>query len=148
MVLKHDLEKQLLQISLSVQLHHFDQAQDAVRVLPAGQEGLDAQDFEVVEELRAFPVRIAVHHLKELSRELKRGGLEIDASRGVGQHEPEVYVHHVALLVQQDVAIVPVLDLQEVADDAIARHALNKVAFRRVVRLGPLAVLCIEIIRE
>ena len=40
------------------------------------------------------------------------------------------YVYEVALAVQHEVAVVPILDLQQEADDAVASHADDEVTAR------------------
>jgi hypothetical protein len=64
----------------------------------------------------AQPVNLQPAHrcqtdLEELAGELEGGRLEVDPAWGVGEHEAEVDVDDVALLVQQDVPVVPVLHL-------------------------------------
>ncbi len=51
-------------------------------------------------------------HFKQLSRELERRRLEVDAARGVRQHEAEVDVDKVPVVVKQQVAVVTILQLQ------------------------------------
>mmetsp|Transcript_1418 Transcript_1418/g.4234 ORF Transcript_1418/g.4234 Transcript_1418/m.4234 type:complete len:273 (-) Transcript_1418:380-1198(-) len=107
-------------------LHHLHQQQQPVRMLACRQKPPDAQHLEVVEQLGGAAVGVGVHDLQQLPGELEWSRLEVDAPRGVAQHKPEVDVHQVARLVHQDVAVVPVLDLQQVGDQAVGGHALHE----------------------
>ena len=84
--------------------------------------------LEIVKELRSFALRVGVHDLKQLASQLEGGSLEVDTTRGVAEHEAKVDVDDVAPLIQHDVAIMPVLDLQEEADQTVPCHALYKVS--------------------
>ena len=42
----------------AVQLHHLDEVEDAIGVLSAREEGLDAEDLEVVKKLRALAILV------------------------------------------------------------------------------------------
>ena len=67
---------------------------------------------EEVEFLRVDPSE----HLNHLARELERSLLKLDAlTRCVAEEEPEIDMHDVSLDIDQDVPVVPVLDLQYVA---------------------------------
>mmetsp|Transcript_26151 Transcript_26151/g.83517 ORF Transcript_26151/g.83517 Transcript_26151/m.83517 type:complete len:428 (-) Transcript_26151:486-1769(-) len=107
-------------------LHDLDEADDALRVLAAREEPLDAQHLEEVEELARAAIGVAVHDLEQLPRELEGGGLEVDPPGGVGEHEAKVDVDDVPLLVHEYVAVVPVLDLEDVAHNRVGRHALHE----------------------
>lgn len=48
-------------------------------------------------------------------------------SRGVGEEEAEVNVNHVAVLVDEDVGVVSVLDLQDVADQRVSSEGVTEV---------------------
>lgn len=111
-------------------LHHFRQQEYPVRVLARSKKALDAEDLKVVEGVAGGALRIRVHHLQQLARELEGRRLEVDPTGRVGQHEVKVDVHNVTLLVQQQVAVVPVLPLKQVAHHRVASHALYKVALR------------------
>jgi len=84
--------------------------------------------LEIVKQLRSFALRVGVHDLKQLASQFEGRSLEVDTTWGVAEHEAKVDVDDVAALVQHDVAIVPVLDLQEEADQAVPCHALYKVS--------------------
>ena len=61
-----------------------------------------------------------VHDQRHLVRQLEGGALEAHvAARGDLQDEPEVDVHQVALPVDEDVAVVAVLGLQQVAGHGV-----------------------------
>ena len=72
------------------------------------------------EQLPELAVRRAVEPAEDLDvleRELERGGLEADVAGRVGEHEPEVDVDEVPVAVEEDVAVVSILDLEEVGDN-------------------------------
>lgn len=97
-----------------------------------------ATNLEVAEELRVVALGIALHHLQKLPSELEGRGLEVDAPGGVGQHEAEVDVDDMPRIIQQQVAVVPVLDLEQVGDEAVPGHALHKRILGVPARLRPL----------
>ncbi len=84
--------------------------------------------LEIVKQLRSFALRVGVHDLKQLASQLEGRSLKVDTTRGVAEHEAKVDVDDVAPLVQHDVAVMPVLDLQEEADQAVTCHALYKIS--------------------
>jgi len=84
--------------------------------------------LEIVKQLRSFALRVGVHDLKQLASQFEGRSLEVDTTRRVAEHEAKVDVDDVAPLVQHDVAVMPVLDLQEEADQAVPCHALYKVS--------------------
>jgi len=58
-------------------------------------------------------------------------------------------VYDVAILVDHDVTIVAILDLEQIADQRVGCHGLDKVGARRLELLGALvAVLMLEILGE
>ena len=81
----------------------------------------------IVKQLRSFALRVRVHDFKQLTSQLEGRPLEVDTPRGVAEHETKVNMDDVTSLTEHDVAIVPVLDLQEEANQAVACHALHKV---------------------
>lgn len=95
-------------------------------------------NLEVAEELRVIALSIALHHFQQLPGELEGRGLKIDAARGVGQHEAKVDVDDMPRIIQQQVAVVPVLDLEQVADEAVPSHALHKRILGVPAGLSPL----------
>ena len=85
----------------------------------------------LAKELAELVVRRAVEapeDLDVLQRELERRRLEADVAWRVREHEPEVDVDEVPVAVEEDVAVVPVLDLQQVRDEGVARERLGEVA--------------------
>ena len=58
------------------------------------------------------------------------GRLEAEVLRRAGEHEAVVDVYEMALVVEQDVAVVAVFDLEQVAGDRVAGAALDKVLLR------------------
>ena len=64
--------------------------------------------------------RLHPEHLDILQWKLEWCGLKANIARRVRQHEPKVDVDEVALAIQQDVAIMAVLDLEEVGDHGVA----------------------------
>ena len=95
-----------------------------LRVEPRSQKRLDAQLLEPAEGLRA---RGAAHDGDHFARQLERRPLEADPAGGDVEAEAEIDVQDVACIVDHDVAVVPVLELQQVGDDAVGGHALDEV---------------------
>ena len=81
----------------------------------------------IIEQLRGFAFRVGVHDFKQLTSQLEGRPLEVDTPRGVAEHETKVNMDDVTPLTEHDVAIVPVLDLQEEAHQAVSCHTLHKV---------------------
>ena len=87
----------------------------------------------VAEQTTKLEVRPTVHateHLDVLEGQLERRGLEADVPRRVREHESEVDVDQVPVAVEQDVPVVPVLDLQEVCHERVPRKRPGEVALR------------------
>ena len=95
-------------------------------MLPRRLESLFEQPPKLLIHLGVDPTQ----HLNVLQRELERGSLKADVARRVREHEPEVDVDEVALAVEEDVAVVPIFDLEEVCYDGVACQ--NVRAARRV----------------
>lgn len=70
----------------------------------------------------------ATHH-----RKLEGRSLEAHIARAVGQHEAKVDVDEVTVAVNEDVAVVAVLDLKKVSRDRIACKRCDKVALSPLV---------------
>ena len=103
-------------------------------VLPEHHEGPYAQ-VPVPEE---GPAGGSVHHLYGLPCQLEGGRLEPHPlSRAAKEEEPKVYVYDVAVLGEQNVAVVPVLDLEQVAHHRVGSHGLNEVCFGAGVAVAP-----------
>ena len=116
---------------IAVPAHHVDDRADLVHVLPQLVEPLEEQPFEVVEQLGA----LALEQLDVLARELEGGGLEVPVPGRRGEDEPEVDVDDVPLVVDQEVAVVPVLDLEDVGQDAVGGEGLGEPLLRVVYLL-------------
>ena len=81
------------------------------------------------EQFPELPVGRAVEpaeHFYVLEGKFERCRLEADIPRGVGQHEAEVDMNKMPVPIEEDVAVVPVLNLEEVRDDGIACIARQK----------------------
>lgn len=75
--------------------------------------------------------RCSVHTTENfdvLRRQLERSGLETNITWCVAEDEPEINVDEVTLPVEEDIAIVSILDLQEKRDDGVASKGFCKVA--------------------
>ena len=71
--------------------------------------------LKILEHVAAQPA----HHFHKLRGELEGGALEAQVLGRAAQDEAVVDVNEVALAVEQDVAVVPVLDLQDVAEKGV-----------------------------
>ena len=57
--------------------------------------------------------------------------LEVDVAAGrVGEEEPKVDVHNTALIIDQDIPVVPVADGEQVVHDGVGGEALGEAAAR------------------
>lgn len=101
-------------------------------MLPRGDQSLQYQILELGVSRRL----IAAHDLDEFGRQLERAGLEAEIAGRRRQHEAEVDVYDVAVAVQQDVAVVAILDLDEIADEAVGRAALDEIFLGHEEALG------------
>ena len=105
-------------------LHEFHHRDNSVAVFSRGLKSL-------MEQFTEFPQRLAIRsaqHLDVLQRQLERRGLEPDIPRRVRQHEPKVNMDQVTVAVQQDVAVMAVLDLEEVGDYGVPGQRFRKVS--------------------
>lgn len=65
-------------------------------------------------------------------------------SRGLGTL---TYVYNVAILVDHNVTIMPILDLQQITDEGIGSHRFNKIGACRLEFLGAfIAILMLEVL--
>ena len=88
----------------------------------------EALDDELAEARKVYRAH-AAHERDVLAGELEGRRLEVDiAARRVGEEEPKVNVDDTARAVEQNVAIVAVLDLQQVTHDGPRRRGVHKVA--------------------
>ena len=100
------------QVTLSHE-HHFNEDDNFLRVSLQSAETSCHALSKVSECSRV----LTIHHLHHLLRQLERCLLELDSLAGcIGQEEAKVDVKDVAFDVDQDVLIVSILDLQDVAD--------------------------------
>ena len=92
---------------------------------------------------------LAAHDVDELGRQFEGRALEAEILGRRRQDEAEIDVDDVALAVEEDVAVVPVLDLDQVADERVGGDALDEIALRRQVglRIGR-AVLAQKVLEQ
>ncbi|KAI9914249.1 hypothetical protein PsorP6_004967 [Peronosclerospora sorghi] len=67
------------------------------------------------------------HELHKVGRELERRLFKRHIAWIVCKNKTEINVDHVAFRIEQQVAIVTIFDLQQVAHDRVASHATNKI---------------------
>ena len=101
---------------LRAQLHDLHNGHELVHVFARGQESAQHQNLEVGEHVALD----AAHHLGELVRHLEGGWLEAQVLGRTRQHEAVVDVDEVAVVVEEYVAVVAILDLEQVAGDRVA----------------------------
>ena len=87
-----------------------------------GEVALDAQSLVRVERVRTAAFNIAVHDFQVFFRELERARFKVYAAGRRGEHEIEVDVYQVSIVVQQNIAVVTILYLQQVGKDGISRQ--------------------------
>src|ERR1700722_11767491 len=73
-----------------------------------------------------MPSLVPAHHSDHFRRELEWGALKLDATWRDIETESEVDVQDVALVVDHDIAIMPVLELQQIAHNAVCCHRFDK----------------------
>jgi len=97
------------------------------------------------EELVSFSLCISAQYIDELLGQLEIGRLEahVFAGRPV-EDESEVDVDEMALLIDHDIAIMSVLDLQDVADDAVGSETLGEIESCLLELLGRLAAISLQ----
>lgn len=94
-------------------------------VIPNSQKCLDGQVYIV---LKGLTILWSAHDLYHLKGEFEVGWFELHVvCRRDVKDEPEVDVDEVPLLTDQYVPIVPIFDLQDVADDTIGSLALDEI---------------------
>ena len=115
-------------------------------VRPHRQVGSDAKVHEAAEGRR---FHLAAHNHHHLFRQFYvRLEAQIASGRRL-EHEAEIDVDNVAVRVDHDVAVVPIFDLKEEADEAVGGHGSDKVAPGRLELLRHLvAVFLDEVIVE
>mmetsp|Transcript_27462 Transcript_27462/g.47406 ORF Transcript_27462/g.47406 Transcript_27462/m.47406 type:complete len:345 (+) Transcript_27462:427-1461(+) len=123
-------------------LHQVRQRHKSLHVLPAGEIRPDAQVHEVA---KVLGVRATAHDLDHLLGELERSALKPEvAPRRDVEDEPEVDVYDVAIFIDEDVAVVAVLDLQDEADHRVGGHGQDEVAPRPLEIDGVLVAILLE----
>lgn len=116
-----NVEVELLEAGqIGVPTHHVDNVTDLVHMLLQLVEPLEEQLLEVAIEFGILPLQ----QLHVLSSEFEGGRLEIPTSWGDAEDKPEVDVHDVALIVDKDIAVVAILNLQDVRKDAVGCQRL------------------------
>lgn len=98
-------------------------------MLSKGHEALEHQRFELVEELRT----LASEYIHIFFRQLEGHGLKVEVTWAVAEHEAEVDMHHVTNRVQQNVSIVAIFDLQDIAQQGVASHRPHEILFRCLI---------------
>mmetsp|Transcript_16760 Transcript_16760/g.25988 ORF Transcript_16760/g.25988 Transcript_16760/m.25988 type:complete len:493 (-) Transcript_16760:1573-3051(-) len=94
-------------------------------MLPCFEKAPNEQYLKVVEHFR---VLFAAHHLNVFFGEFEGRRLKADVpARTVAEEKVKVNVNDAALRCQQDIAVVAVFDLQQVAHETVGRHRLDKV---------------------
>lgn len=89
---------------------------DPVTVLPRSIEPFLEQPLELLERLAVNTSQ----NLDVLERQLEWRCLKADVSGRVGKHEAKVDVDQMAVTVDEDVAIMAILDLQEICNDGVS----------------------------
>ena len=93
--------------------HHFDKNNDFFRISLQSAETSSHALSKVSKRGRV----LSIHYLHHFLRQLERCLLELDSLAGrIGQEEAKVNVKDMALNIDQDVFIVSILNLQDVAD--------------------------------
>mmetsp|Transcript_26468 Transcript_26468/g.79786 ORF Transcript_26468/g.79786 Transcript_26468/m.79786 type:complete len:402 (-) Transcript_26468:1315-2520(-) len=118
--------------------HDLDELEDPRRVALQRREPAAQQDHKVREAVR-LP---AAHRVDVLRRQLERHALERKRpARRLAQQEPKVDVHDVALRIDKDVAVVPVLQAEDVRDERVRRVARDERAARSREARGAVAAV-------
>lgn len=113
---------------VTVTTHHVHDSADLIHVFPQLIEPLEEQPLKVIKQLRP----LSFQQLYILPCEFERGGLEVPVPRRTGKDEPEVNVHNVTLVIDEEVPVVAILDLEDVGEDAVPSQRLNEPLLRSV----------------
>lgn len=100
---------------------HLYAEHDLVHVLAQLRKAAIDQALEVLEHGR----RGALHDVDVFLRELERSAFEPQAAWAVANHEAKVDMYDVALIVQQNVSVVAVLDLQKIANQRVPAEVME-----------------------
>lgn len=77
----------------------------------------------------------AIHQIDVLLGKLERCLLELDVAGALAQDKAEVNVHDMAGRVDEQVAVVPVLDLEDVADQTVPSQTIEEVGASEILVL-------------
>lgn len=77
-------------------------------------EGHEAFEHEILELHKEFR-SLATEHINILLSKLESLGLEVEVAWRIAQHKTEIYVNHVAHRIEQNVSVVSIFDLEDVA---------------------------------
>ena len=126
--------------------HHLDEDDDLFCVGLQSQEAASHALPEVSEGVGI----LATHNIKHLLCQFEWCRLKLDSLAGrIGQQEAKVDMQHVTLNVDQDVLIVSVLDLQDVADKTVGAQGVGKVLNSLLIALPTgLAILRVEVVHD
>lgn len=103
--------------------HHDHALHNLFLVLPDIFQPKEEEQFEVLEDVWVY----SLHQLHVVRCQLERGLLETHVARGRRQDEREVDVDDVSVSVDQDVVVMPVLNREQVLDQAVSCQALDEV---------------------
>lgn len=67
------------------------------------------------------------HDLQVLRGEFKRGGFEVEVPRRLVENEAEIDVDDVAIFGNQNVAVVAILDVQEILQEGVPGQGLGEI---------------------
>lgn len=73
------------------------------------------QSSELLERLAEF----AFQQLDVLGSHFEGWGLEVPTARRYAEYEPEVYMDNVPFIIYEDVAVMPILDLQQICQQGV-----------------------------
>ena len=125
-----ELQVELAEAVQVTLLHHdFEYEHEFVELVPERGHALREEQPEVFVELVGL---LAADEVEVLLGELEGRLLEVDSAGGHAEDEAEVDVDDVALHVEQDVAVVPVLELEHVGEDGGAGQRGHEVLPRRL----------------
>jgi len=88
-----------------------------------GNEAAPQQRLEVLEEVRVG----AAHHVDEFDRQFEWRALKLHITWRVVEDEAVVNVEQTTVAEHHDIAIVAILDLQQVAHERIGRQRLDEI---------------------
>mmetsp|Transcript_8100 Transcript_8100/g.30425 ORF Transcript_8100/g.30425 Transcript_8100/m.30425 type:complete len:296 (-) Transcript_8100:718-1605(-) len=109
----------------STHRHHLRQEGNPVTSAAQGHESPHEEIAEGLEVYAVWPTQ----QLHVLVGELEGRCFKTDVAAGrVPKHEPKINMNEVALVVQKDIAVVPILDLQHVAGNGVASKAPHKIS--------------------